>query len=44
MACCRSCSCYADDVTSIMGWGEVGWGGVRYYNVHAHVTLKLFHG
>jgi len=25
-------------------WGGVRWGGVRYYNVHAHVTLKLFHG
>ena len=28
MGCERSRSCYADDLTLIMGWGGVGWGGM----------------
>ena len=33
----RSCSCYVDNVTLMMGWG---WGGVGC-SVHAHVTLMM---
>ena len=37
MGCQRLCSCYADDVKLIMGWGGVR----RDVNVHVQVTMMM---
>ena len=39
VGCKPSCSCYADDVTLIMGWGGVGWGGMLTFMLN--VTLMM---